>query len=246
MALATSLSVGTVVLVLLLAAPLGPDGVAPAVAQETPIEEGQRLYLRDCAACHGPDGRGSFQGTPLVGVGAASADFWLSTGRMPISDAEERPVRRAPAYGRSEIDALVAFVASLGDGPPIPAVNPEAGDLTRGGELYRLHCAPCHSATGIGGALPQGELAPPIFASTPVEVAESLIVAPGAMPAFAPDVFTDDEVDAIVRYVRYLDAPEHPGGLPLGRAGRVDEGLVAWAVGLGGLILGAGWIARRG
>ena len=136
-------------------------------------------------------------------------------------------------------------MGSLGRGPAIPVIDPARGNLTRGGELYRLHCAPCHSATGIGGALAQGDLAPSIFASTPIEVAESLLVGPGAMPLFAPNVFDEEEVDSIVRYVRYLAEPENPGGLSLGRSGRVDEGLVAWVVGIGGLVLGARWVARR-
>ncbi|MDQ4070413.1 MAG: c-type cytochrome, partial [Actinomycetota bacterium] len=200
------------------------------------------LYLRDCASCHGSEGQGSFRGTPLVDVGAASAHFMLTTGRMPIRHLDEPVRRRPPAYSGPEINALVEFVAGLGDGPPVPRVDPDNGDLPRGGELYRLHCAPCHSSTGIGGALAYGVIAPPVFPATPTEVAESLIVGPGAMPTFA---FDEEEVDAIVRYVRYLDDPPQPGGFPLGRMGRVDEGLVAWAVGTAGLVLAAVWVARR-
>ena len=58
--------------------------------------------------------------------------FQLTTGRMPLTDPSAQPVRKPPAFPRREIDALVAYVASLGDGPPIPDVDPAAGDLSRG------------------------------------------------------------------------------------------------------------------
>lgn len=220
----------------------GPAGEAQAGPAG---EAGRRLYLRDCAGCHGPEGRGSFQGPPVAGVGGAGAHFWLATGRMPITDAGQRPVRRPPAYPPQEIDALVAYVASLGPGPAVPSVDPDRGDLAGGGHLYRLHCAPCHSATGIGGALAYGETAPALFEASAVEVAASMIVAPGAMPAFDPATFGPAEVDAIAAYVLGLREPARPGGLPLGSTGRVDEGLVAWAAGVAGLMLAARWVARR-
>jgi ubiquinol-cytochrome c reductase cytochrome c subunit len=209
-----------------------------------PPDAGRQLYLRDCAWCHGPEGGGSAVAPAIAPAGAAGARFMVATGRMPISRPDELPRRSPPRYSPAEIDAIAATVGSFGSGPPVPEVDPAAGDLTRGGELYRLHCAPCHSATGIGGALAYGPYAPAVLPATPTEVAEAMLIGPGAMPTFP--AFDEHEVASIARYVRYLAEPEAPGGASLGRSGRVEEGLVAWAVGLAGLALGARWIARRG
>jgi len=51
-----------------------------------------------------------------------------------------------------QIDALVAYISSLGSGPAIPAVDPSAGNLGQGEDLYEENCAACHSSTGIGAA----------------------------------------------------------------------------------------------
>lgn len=221
------------------AVPSPPDG-APADAAL-----GERLYGRDCASCHGPSGEGSPRGDPLVDVGAASAHYMLVSGRMPIVEPNERLRRGEPAYGDEELAALVAHVAGFGEGPPVPEVDLEGADLTTGGRLYRVHCAACHGATGIGSALAFDQFAPSVLLSEPTVVATAMVVGPGTMPAFAPAVFTSNEVDDITAYIQYLADPPDPGGAPLGGAGRVDEGLVAWAVGLVGLVLVARWIGSR-
>src|SRR5436305_9794728 len=67
---------------------------APAHAQ-TQIATAQRTYLADCAVCHGERATGTKQGPSLVGVGPASIDYVLSTGRMPLDPIkDERTSRR--------------------------------------------------------------------------------------------------------------------------------------------------------
>jgi len=198
---------------------------------------GQELYQQSCASCHGQRGGGTERGPSLVGVGAASADFYLSTGRMPITDEQRNPSRGKPAFGQADIDALVAYVASLGGGPAIPAVDPAAGRLSEGERLYQENCAACHSATGTGGALTSGQVAPSLAPSTPVQVAEAIRVGPGAMPKFEPQALDDRQVDSVAGYVGRLQQGGDPGGYGLGRVGPVTEGLVAWVVGLGLLVL---------
>ena len=77
----------------------------------------------------------------LIGVGAASADFYLRTGRMPLAYPSAQPAQKAPAFNNEQIRQLVAYVASLGDGPPVPDVNPDRGDLALGPGLFsrQLH-----------------------------------------------------------------------------------------------------------
>jgi ubiquinol-cytochrome c reductase cytochrome c subunit len=220
------------------AAPSGDD-------DEDLVRRGQELFVTGCAQCHGADGDGTGQGPSLVGVGAASADFQLTTGRMPDTDPDRQPVGKPPAYEPDEIDALVAYVASLGDGPPIPDVENPPGRLTEGGELYLLNCAACHSAAGNGGALSSGRTAPDLHGATPVQIAEAMRTGPGPMPVFGPDTLSDRQVNSIVEYVRYLDDPRDPGGLSLGRVGPITEGLVALLFGLVALAFVCRWIEPK-
>lgn len=206
------------------------------------VERGRGLFLVGCATCHGQNGEGTSQGPDLRGVGAASADFQLSTGRMPNTAPDRQAVPKRSPYTRSEIDDLVAFVASLGPGPPIPDVHDPPGDLQEGNQLYLENCAACHSAAGNGGALSVGRDAPTLHGATPVEVGEAIRTGPGNMPVFGPGTFTPQQVNSIVRYVEYLKKPRDPGGLSLGLVGPITEGLVAILVGLGALMLISRWI----
>jgi ubiquinol-cytochrome c reductase cytochrome c subunit len=209
------------------------------------VARGRELFLTGCSSCHGVDGRGTDQAPGLVGVGAAAADFQLSTGRMPNTEPNRQAVSKPPAYDDEQIDALVAYVASLGDGPPIPDVNDPPGDLTRGGRLYTLNCAACHSSAGNGGALSSGRNAPTVHGATRVQVAEAVRTGPGPMPVFGPETLTDRQVNSIVEYVEYLRNPDDPGGLDLGIVGPITEGLVALLFGLVVLAFVCKWIEPK-
>lgn len=219
----------------------------PTAAPTPTAGRGRVLYLRDCAWCHGAQGQGSVYGPLLVGVGAASADFMLSTGRMPIPEPESQPRRKPVPYSPPDVEDLVRFVASLGSGPSIPSVSIAAGDLGEGALLYQENCAACHGATGSGGALTNGLLAPPLGSSTPVQVAEAIRLGgaglrSGNMPKYGPESLSDRQVDSIARYVEYLRAPEDRGGAGLGHFGPIPEGAVAWLVGLLAIVLLTRWI----
>jgi ubiquinol-cytochrome c reductase cytochrome c subunit len=202
--------------------PTPPGGVsAQAPTPPSPQGQGGELYLRDCAWCHGANLEGTSRGPTLVGTGEASNRFYLTTGRMPIADPNEL-IRRRPSV----------YSAALGGGPASPAVDPAAGDLGPGGELYRLHCGQCHGATGAGFPLLSGRSSPAVWNSTAVEVAQAIRVGPGGMPVFSPETLTDQEVNAIVRYVLYLQDPDDRGGFHLFRVGPLTEGIVAWLVGI--------------
>ena len=212
--------------------------------QITAVEAGRDLFVTGCSSCHGLDGRGTSRGPDLRDAGAASADFYLSTGRMPLADPDDQPERKPPAYSREEIARLVAYVASLGDGPAIP-VLPPGGTLAEGNRLYTDNCAACHSSAGAGGALGVSINAPPLWQATDVQIAEAIRIGPGAMPVFGPETLDDGQVASIVRYVSYLRNPDDRGGQPLGHIGPVPEGFVAWIIGLGAMLATAYWIGTR-
>jgi ubiquinol-cytochrome c reductase cytochrome c subunit len=208
------------------------------------IEEGRALFLEGCSSCHGlnaqgnPDGNGNQAGPSLVGVGAAAVDFQVGTGRMPLA----APGPQAPAakviYSQDEIDALAAYVASLGPGPAIPSES----DLDF---ADRGNCAQCHQFAGEGGALTQGKYAPSVMGVEPVHIWEAMLTGPQSMPVFGDKTITPEEKRAIIKYIKEIEESPNPGGLALGNIGPVAEGLFIWVVGLGVLAAVAVWIGAR-
>jgi ubiquinol-cytochrome c reductase cytochrome c subunit len=221
-------------LVLLVALVLAPSAAA----------DGRQLYLEGCASCHGLDARGiEGRGPDLHGAGAAAADFYLSTGRMPLAEPTDQPLRSDPEYSRGEIDQLVAYIGSLG-GPPIPDVHPEQGSVRHGLELFSENCAGCHHMTGAGGIV-TNVVAPSIWDATPTQIAEAVRVGPYVMPHFGPRQIDDAELNSLVRYVELTKNPDDRGGWALGHVGPVPEGMVAWLLAGAALVLVARVIGNR-
>jgi ubiquinol-cytochrome c reductase cytochrome c subunit len=207
-----------------------PERPAAAVGQSTAgslAAAGRQLFLDGCQYCHGVDARGvPGRGPTLRGVGAAAADFYLSTGRMPLSEPTKEPVRTHPAYDATERRALVAYVASFG-GPAIPTVDPAAGDSRLGRELFTEQCAGCHTVTGRGGVVP-GAVAPALQQATPTQIAEAVRVGPQLMPVYRETQLDQHELDSVASYVLAMRHPDDAGGWGIGDIGPVPEGLAAW------------------
>ncbi len=222
----------------------------PAVSQPN-LAEGANLYNQSCTSCHGPRGEGStlsggVKAPPLVGVGAADVDFYVSTGRMPLANTNAQAVRKPPAYDAGQISAIVAYVATFGPGgAPIPVLDQKTASLSRGGELYLLNCAACHNAAAIGGALSFGSYAPALHKASPIQIAEAPRIGPANMPVFGNQALSNDQLNDVVRYVRYLQHPDDAGGNPLGHLGPVTEGLIGLLFGLGTLMAYVGWLGTR-
>lgn len=214
----------------------GPRIAVGQVDRET--ARGLELFVAGCSTCHGVMGQGTDQGPPLIGVGAAAVDFMLSTGRMPLANPNEQPVRNPPKYSGDEIRAIVAYVSSLGPGgPEIPMVVPSQGELVQGHEIYSANCLACHGAAAQGASVGGGSVAPSLHLATPTQLAEAPRIGPGVMPLFREDFITDAEMNSLVRYILWLRSPPDRGGLGLGHVGPVLEGLVGWLIGLGLLVL---------
>lgn len=226
-------------------------GAARQTGDDADDDRGRTLYLQGCASCHGVDGGGSRapdgsqRGPSLLRSGEAAAFYYLSTGRMPLANTGEQPTRKDPAYPPGDIEALVDFVASLGDGPALPDVDLADVDLAEGGVIYRSNCQACHSASAAGGALSYGRAAPPLAPADPSEIAAAVRAGPGQMPVFGPDELSGEQLDDLIAYTEYLGAPEDPGGLPIGRLGPIPEGFVAWLIGMGALLTFVWWIGSR-
>jgi ubiquinol-cytochrome c reductase cytochrome c subunit len=205
---------------------------------------GGRLFHETCAQCHGFDGRGvQNQGPSLLDTGAEGADFYLSTGRMPL-DHPTQPVRAERAYSTSQIADLVDFVASLDSGPPIPTVDPASGSLSEGQQLFAQFCAGCHQIAARGGAV-TGAVAPALDAPTPVQIAEAVRIGPYVMPVFSERLIDAHELNSIIRYIDYTRHADNHGGWSLASLGPIPEGIVAWFVGALALVVFIRFLGTR-
>ncbi|PZS23550.1 MAG: hypothetical protein DLM54_01025 [Acidimicrobiales bacterium] len=211
------------------------------------LTEGRRLFVGACSSCHGDRAAGTSQGPNLVGVGAATVDFWVSTGRMPLAYPTAQAVIKPPAFNRQQTLAIVDYVTSLGaGGPGIPGVNTSQASVSNGLSLFALNCAPCHTITGVGDALSSGLFAPTLLKATPLQIAEAMRTGPGNMPRFGPGNLSKQQVNDIVAYVATgVQHPMNRGGAGLGHIGPVTEGFVAILIGLGGLALVSYWVGDR-
>jgi len=202
------------------------------------VARGRVLYAQGCASCHGADLRGRPElAPPLRGAGAAAADFYLSTGRMPLAE------RTQPAYPRADIDALVAFVGSFG-GPGIPRVDPARGRLATGMAKFTEHCAGCHQIVGRGGIV-TGAAVPALDDTTPTQLAEAVRVGPYLMPKFSAKQLDQATLDSISRYVQSIRHPDNRGGWGIGNLGPVPEGMVTWFLAMAALLAVARLIGER-
>jgi ubiquinol-cytochrome c reductase cytochrome c subunit len=207
---------------------LSAASAAAAPPAQRPAARGYHLYGQYCIACHGANGRGIPQLAPsLQGAGALAADFYLRTGYMPLRKTGMQPRRSRVLFDEGEIRALVAYVASLGNGPPIPQPHPERGNLSEGMQLFTEHCAGCHQVVAEGGYV-TGAVPPPLEGSTAVQIAQAVRIGPYVMPRFSERAISDRELDSIIRYIQYAKSPDDRGGWAIGHLGPVPEGLVTW------------------
>ena len=229
----------------------GATTTSPMTSEErtAAIEEGREIFLRGCSSCHGLNAEGGSIAPSLIGVGAASVDFQVATGRMPMADMSQQAMRKAPVYNDEEVAALAAYVASLAPGPEIPSedmLNYERdGEVAEGGELFRTNCAMCHNFAGQGGALTQGKYAPSVMGVKPVHIYEAMITGPQSMPVFSDKTLTPKEKLSIIKWIKAAEKEPQLGGVALGRVGPVTEGLLVWTLGLGLLIGIAVWLAAK-
>lgn len=221
------------------------------------VEAGQELFLVGCASCHGVNAQGidtrtgGNYGPPLIGVGAASVDFQVGTGRMPMAQSSQQAPRKAPEYTEEETRQLAAYIASLGPGPAIPEerwLDYEAAteeDVTRGGEFFRTNCTACHNSVGAGGALPSGRYAPQLDGVSAKHIYEAMLTGPQQMPSFSDEVISPEDKRNVIAYIKAVQDEPSYGGVG-GRLGPVVDGVYVWIVGIGGLVLFAIWIGAHG
>jgi cytochrome c oxidase cbb3-type subunit III len=142
-------------------APPGKPGRSSESLAPTDVTDFRTLYSENCAACHGPEGRG--------GAAIALAD------PVYLAVADDASIRKVvangvtgtsmPAFAQSaggmltnkQVDVIITEMRSRWSRPGIlngislPAyAATSAGDAHRGELAYGTYCASCHGAQGRG------------------------------------------------------------------------------------------------
>jgi len=227
---------------------LAPKPAEAAVTSTGDLTTGTKLFLANCATCHGLKGAGSTLAPSLTGVGAAAVDFQVGTGRMPLAGPRGQAVKSDKVkFSDAQIAALAAYVASLSPGPPIPDGEyiKGDGDIAHGNELFKVNCAMCHNFAGSGGALTRGKFAPSLRNVSGKHIFEAMATGPQSMPVFNDNNLSPADKNDIISYLHEIDLNKNPGGLSLGNLGPVSEGMFAWIFGLGLMIGAAVWVGSK-
>ena len=227
---------------------VAPRPAQAASASADDISAGKKLFLANCATCHGANAQGGAAGPSLVGIGAAAVDFQVGTGRMPLANPGVQAMRKKNKFSDEETKQLAAYVASLAPGPAIPdaaIASGEGGNVAKGGELFRVNCAMCHNFAGSGGALTRAKYAPNLRNVTGAHIYEAMVTGPQSMPVFNDQNLSPRDKNDIITYMHDLDRDQNPGGMNLGNLGPVSEGMFVWVFLLGAMIAAAVWLGSK-
>lgn len=184
--------------------------------------DGAKLYAQNCATCHGESGIGG------IGVPLALPSFQATVDDSYLSNTIRygRPGRVMPAFTQlkeEEVNAVVQHVRSWYKGK-IPTFSRQTlkGNPAHGQQLFAVHCAACHGASGEGGKgtgvtfsrprdLPITAPAlhnPGFLASASDEMLKTIMLEGRAgtpMVSFLKAGLSGSDIDDIVSYVRSFE-----------------------------------------
>lgn len=188
---------------------------------------GDQLYSKHCAACHGANGHGG------VGVPLALPDFQYGVTNDYLEKTIRlgRPGRVMPAFSKLsdiEVKAIVKHIRNWAPGKPFKYSNKKIkGDIKQGKKFYGQYCSACHGVQGEGGKgtgvtfsrprdLPI--LAPalnnPGFLASANDLMIKTVLMNGRegtpMLSFLKQGLSEKEIDNIVSYVRSFEKSPLP------------------------------------
>jgi mono/diheme cytochrome c family protein len=139
---------------------------APPIEEEvvrpSKIVDFNILYSKNCAGCHGPDGKGG------IAIGLADPVYLAIADDATLTRVTANGVTRTsmPAFAQSaggmltddQIGVIVhgmrqkwARPDTLGGANPPPYAAQSPGDASHGAEVFGTYCASCHGPQGSGG-----------------------------------------------------------------------------------------------
>jgi cytochrome c oxidase cbb3-type subunit III len=138
------------------------DPVEEAVIPPGKIMEFNFLYGRNCAGCHGPEGRGGAAiglGDPVYLAIADDATIRrVAAGGVPGTSMPAFAQRSGGMLTDQQIDIITSGIRSrwakpdvLRDAQPPPYATQRPGDSKHGADVYGVYCSSCHGAAGRGG-----------------------------------------------------------------------------------------------
>ncbi|NNK92392.1 MAG: c-type cytochrome, partial [Acidimicrobiia bacterium] len=199
-------------------------------ASELPdFGEAERLYLQNCAACHGDQGEGGSNPTRAGDIIAPiSTAEYLGT----RDDATLRAIiaQGQPNFGMSpfedsfggpldsgQVDLLVDYLRAWEDDPPVelpPDVPSTPGGGANAADVWSGLCSSCHGASGEGGlgttldsAWQASQTDQEIFNTINLGHAATAMIAWG-------EILTSQQIDDLVMHIRTLTGEPGEAGPP--------------------------------
>ena len=128
----------------------------------TKIMDFSFLYAKNCAGCHGPDGKGG------AAIGLADPVYLAIADNSTIRrvTANGVPGTAMPAFAQhsggmltdDQINVIIGGIRTrwtkpdaLSDAHPPPYAAQRPGDPQHGAAVYSVYCSSCHGADGRGG-----------------------------------------------------------------------------------------------
>ncbi|MFN7928802.1 MAG: c-type cytochrome [Blastocatellia bacterium] len=137
---------------------------------------GKKLYVNQCALCHGIEGTGG-KGPALNVPKLQRASTEAELAQMIRRGLPGSEMPGFWALSEREVQQLVGYVQSLGRTEPVTL----PGDVARGQKLYDAHCTACHIVRGQGGVAGP-ELTEIGLRRSPAYLREALLNPNAAMP----------------------------------------------------------------
>jgi mono/diheme cytochrome c family protein len=188
----------------------------PAAAATS--ENGQRIFLRDCAHCHGERGDGvSRNMSTLHPAPFDLTSFELADSFIQRIVRDGLPGSDMPGWrlgSDEDVRAVSAYTARLGRPDTLPARESYAPPETlreAGLRVYTQHCFSCHGKEGKGDGPDGGKHLPRPASFTemrPSYVAAQRIIQNGVRGTDMPSwpLLTAPEIQAVTFYIRTLYA----------------------------------------
>ena len=187
-----------------------PRGGAPDLRAESGSGAGAALWMRNCAGCHGVEGRGDgpaaewLKPAPTDLTARQFAPAYIADVLWNGVDGTSMPAWRD--HSMADLAALQAVVEEFSTAQAATAIS--GADLELGAAVYETHCAECHGESGAGDGFAAGQwpVMPADFRGERPSLEEAIRILRNGVEgtSMAPwtDRLDDDELNAVANYVR--------------------------------------------